>query len=507
MIFYTSNFGYTTDPFSIEKVLFLENNFWNENRRQIKTDEGYLVYVSVDLTEIEDNFRCKKLFPMHSFYDRGKKKYLSFLCVYHVERIISALKSYDDKQLRCRLKYCFSDFELNFPIDFRYLDMSHEPFDEKENFKIINNQVGDIIKFEEFGPDSYLVRVKERLNDIFIRKYVILENFESVLDYNFECHNHESKLYYFDSISSCLKNFKAFVSFLNILKCSREDSDSINSNDNVFKISYLDYYLREKIKFDFRKKYDTDLKTQQTYEEVVSLYKRCFDKITKYLSTNILILPVRGSHTKEFYFDQFYKLIKKTIGARIEDLEELYKDHVPGYNDPYFERFASDLYNFGSTTKYESWELFKIVDYFKDLIGKEIKNLEDYIEVDKILCDFGNVMLFLDNLKRNLIRNTLLLYDKPMFIDDFDCQLVIGIEVSLESPVKFGGIKAFDSSGKKIKMERNFDYFVRVYMNKCRVSLTFRRIRERDIQEIEVISANKKYRKRFNVIEYLDKYE
>jgi hypothetical protein len=504
MIFYTSKYGYTTDPFSIEEVLFLENNYWDENKKQIKTDEGYLVYVEVFITEIKNKYQWKKLYPMHSFYDRGKNKYLSFLCSHDVESIISASKSHDDKHFAVFFYYCFTVFELNVPIDFKCLARLRSFVKYNENYKNINNQIGDIIKFEEFGPDSYLIYVKEKLLLFFCGKYLVLENFESVLDDNFENQHHEFKFYYFDSISSCLENYKAFVRFVNILKCSREDSDTIDSDKNVFQISYLDKYFREKIKHDFKNKVDTVLLTQFINEQVDLLYQRCFDEIIDDLSTNDLFLPVRDSFTKEFYFDQFYKLIKKIIENMLEDVIKYYKDYIPGHNDSHFRRFKRDLYEFGSTIIDKYWESWKIIDYFTGLIGKEIKTVDDFIEVDKILCDFSNVMRFLEGLKKDQICDDPKWYDKLMFIDNFHCQLVRGIEVSLENPVQFGGIKAFDSTGKKIKMERNFDYFVRVYMNKCKVSLTFERIRERDIQEIEVISADKKYRQWFNVAEYLD---
>lgn len=310
-----------------------------------------------------------------------------------------------------------------------------------------------------------------------------------------------------------LESFRAFVRFLNCLKLEKYDFNlnsqetSINSNvNNKLNCSYLEQYLQSRFKNDYKEKRRSDLRIHISYQMIESLFKKCCTELTKELIFRNIILPVRNHFTVDYYLRMFYEFINNTIEFMLNDTDQNDLDDGNIYSK-YRLIFTKQVSNMYKTIINEIWNSLDLRKYFSELLGKEIIKLEDYIDVEKVICDYCNMMHCAFAIKNRIYDDSNLNINKPMLIDNFDTKIIRAIEITLKNPIDFGEIRAYDFAGKRILiMWRGFDFFVGIQKNYV-VSMTFEKIREKNINEIEIISADGQNSQTFIVSGYLNDYK
>jgi hypothetical protein len=241
---------------------------------------------------------------------------------------------------------------------------------------------------------------------------------------------------------------------------------------------------------------------------IESLFKQCCYEIAEKLSNHQIILPVNGIVTVEFYLDQFYEFIKKAIESSLKNIDSEYSEKVPVIFCAYFLVFKRDIKRMSKSVINDTWESLRIFRYFNELLGRKILNEEDYMEVDKAICDYFNIMRCINEAKNDQRRTSVINLANPMLKDIFECRLIKAFEITVENPVEFGTIKAIGLRGKEILIEESVDYFMRFYENnRSSVLLPFENIRAKNIREIRIISDDGKYKKKLKVSKYLKDYK
>jgi signal peptidase I len=139
-----------------------------------------------------------------------------------------------------------------------------------------------------------------------------------------------------------------------------------------------------------------------------------------------------------------------------------------------------------------AWETLDVCEYFSDLIGSKITTVNDFIMVDKIICDFINMMRCVKENEKYEVSPI-----NPMITDNFEIQFINGIEIVFENSFEPGEIKAYNSEREDIKIIKNVDYFENKRNNGF--CLTYEKILEKNIHEIEVISKSGDHKQSFKV--------
>jgi hypothetical protein len=97
---------------------------------------------------------------------------------------------------------------------------------------------------------------------------------------------------------------------------------------------------------------------------------------------------------------------------------------------------------------------------FSKLLKRDIETLDDYKIIERILCDFNNMLVFLTNF--NTIKSRLYFqfnHLKPLFIDDYSCRIIDGVVIKFDDSVYLESIKAFNCEDNEISIKEDIDYF------------------------------------------------
>lgn len=551
-------FGNITDPITLNIVLFLENNYFTEGTNHAKFEDRNFYYVLIETKCYET--KQSKIYTLGTFYPNFEKKnYFLIIDPDMTRDILSAVNLNKENTgfVKFRYLFCEDDFMLY------YFSKSFEIkfFEYYENYKKILKGTGDIIKLADSDSDAYLCHIKEILHELCNHKCFILD------DLNADLVEQPQKFTFqhFETITSCFDNFKKFVQFLNCLmldfeknslivngecfseqESSSSDSDSFTilgcgsfdsdlslvnkenlfickpgseitdkpslieekslskSVNNVLKISYLQEDFQKKFDRDFKDKKEVDEKIKKLYNYIEWMFEAFTHEIIINLSSNDVILPIRGLYTVEFYLDKFYELIKNAIEDMLKGRFD--RNRALSTGDVVFRfrlHFKNNLITMYKSIISDAWDSANICDYFSTLFGREIKSVEDFMEVDKVICDYRNMMYSSLVMKKSLRDPLELYFIYPRLVDDLECRIIKGIQITLDHPTRFEQIKAYDETGKELSMRRGHDYFVKFHGRFDKISFSFEKLREKDINVIEIISKDENVKKTFNVKEYL----
>ncbi|EOB13995.1 hypothetical protein NBO_43g0001 [Nosema bombycis CQ1] len=203
--------------------------------------------------------------------------------------------------------------------------------------------------------------------------------------------------------------------------------------------------------------------------------------------SNGIFLPITDKYDPCFYLDKFYNEINTAI-KDLKNTKEPTSCDLTFTNLFKFSRSIEKLQEFYITEACESEFVQK---HLSSVIGKDVASLEDYIEIEKILCDYYNVF--------TAIINNNLLYLKPFFNENYNCRIVKGIKIDFESPAKFGKMFAYRYDGKEVILKNDLDYFMD---NSGDIFFLSDKIRAKNLYEIVVMSSDGKSRKRFEVDDF-----
>jgi hypothetical protein len=332
---------------------------------------------------------------------------------------------------------------------------------------------------QDFGRDKFLNQVK--------------------CDGNFD-------LFYFQKHLECLKTLQKFVKNFEYFKLVEDDFSGGTINmKTTMKISELKNFFKDKFKEDLEQESNNyDKLTSKTFKSFETLINDCFTNFVSYMLTSDIFLPISDYYSTNLYrkelYDCVYSVVKvKFFEYEMAELKEIYL---------VFEKIIVDIIN---CLKEKQRELIRNIcrtdlfyNHFSQLLGKQIKTLDDFIIVEKIVCDFHNMLAYKINIGCSLSKSFILTYYRsPIFIDDYDCSIIRGIEIKLADGFldKFGSIKAYDDKGKVVNFIASEHFF---FGENRTLNTTSGILKQLNIKEIEVITEKKGKRIRFKVEDYLN---
>jgi hypothetical protein len=141
-------------------------------------------------------------------------------------------------------------------------------------------------------------------------------------------------------------------------------------------------------------------------------------------------------------------------------------------------------------------------NHFAKMIDSSVRTLEDYIAVEKVVCDYHNMFVYIANLalKNEDLSWELLPYFHPISDEKYNCKIVDGIEIKFEYPAKFGQINGIDEEENVTVLVKDIDYFI----EDNKFYLIFEILEMKKIAEIEIITPINFLYKRFKVNKYLN---
>jgi hypothetical protein len=524
------------DLINVKKVYLLENNFWGaDNEQQIKTDKGFLCRVAIFVVGTGGS---------HDGFDYTQKtcyflKYtnLSYAVLkdWMVKDIIHFLKSPEHDNRFLKFHFLFTD----------ELILNHRQFKSytgKKQFYIIyklleKNVENNDINMKCDGIEIRLFRIKERIVGFTCMELLKHNEYISRIDENMLKEGLKSmendaafELYNFKNYSECLESLKNFVKTLRRFKLVMDSDSTVLKTDGPIDTtttlmdSEFIFRLNEKFNEDIKKhnvncsksklrrffciscKNKNNLndvqKTNEASSPLRSLFNICCDHLKDEMLKNNIFFPIGNKYDIDYYLKELYKQIFKSINCR----QEYYDVNNPENNSSMLRGlinlFDCFLDKLQATAVRDLCESEYIQKYFSGLLGREVKTLEDYINVEKIVCDYHNMFLYIDNLAFRIKGQCVLFpYFQPIFNDTYNYRIIDGIEITVRFPAEFEIFKAFDVEGNSILMERNTDYF----LDKIgRIYCTSEVLKKKNIYEIEIISSVYKFSKRFKIDEYLE---
>jgi hypothetical protein len=126
--------------------------------------------------------------------------------------------------------------------------------------------------------------------------------------------------------------------------------------------------------------------------------------------------------------------------------------------------------------------------------------LRNFAEIEKIVCDIFNMVKCLSKIFNVQCFKNDHLYTKPLYIDDYECRIIEGIDIKFAYSLNPGTIKAYDREGKEILLIQLYDYVFNLKF--CSLFISFETIYKKNICEIEVISSKKEILERFKPEDY-----
>ncbi|EOB14906.1 hypothetical protein NBO_12g0012 [Nosema bombycis CQ1] len=203
------------------------------------------------------------------------------------------------------------------------------------------------------------------------------------------------------------------------------------------------------------------------------------------------MVPIKGDLTVKFYFDRFYILIKEVIDEVIRKIDP----DSPGcakncYN--LVKAFIKKVLKISKEFVAKSWEPLGAIDFFSKILNRKIENLDDYIEIDRIMCDFYNMVCCVSGIRDNL-EDSELDFINPMLANNHEFRVSKGFEITSKSPYKLKEIKAYNSESYIFFLERDVDYFEKDLMNGFSARFSPEKLKEEKIHLIEVVTTEKKF--------------
>jgi hypothetical protein len=232
-----------------------------------------------------------------------------------------------------------------------------------------------------------------------------------------------------------------------------------------------------------------------------SLFKKCCNHLkTKLLEDHFLFL-IGNEYTIDFYLDKFCDLIYESLELDhvIQNFENKEEVNFIFYKmidllDCHLRCLQSNIIKGLCDSEYVKY-------HFSKFVRQEIVILDDYIKVERIFCDYYNMFVYIANIARSIegpCRS--FAYFSPIFIDNYTCRIINGIEINFRDSNKFLQIKSFDFKGDVIDLKKDIDYFSDD--NGEKYFFTEDILKEKNITEIELISSKTDF-KRFRIDDYL----
>ncbi|EOB12217.1 hypothetical protein NBO_501g0009 [Nosema bombycis CQ1] len=488
---------YSLNPYVyIDTEYFVEHNFWEPIEKSPDLNKKNLCSVRIKFEE-RDEHLCTIELPNDSDYRyETNNSYYSNINRSDVRNIISYLKSQRKDKAYLRFEFYYTDKSHEYA---RKAFLDHRNLEWYKTFKVVELKTENTIEFSNDEPRNVVMHhVEERFRNLILNDLIIFNN-KILKEWNGEFEEKPNfDLYYFKNYSDCFKELKGFIDSLKFLVLFDDTSNSATfttSNQETNTITY------SSVIENLTEKFGKDFENMNTDEK--RILKSVFDSICKSVTNELLndkiVLPLGKSYTIDYHFEKLYAfIIKKTCETQeICICPDRYKS-----KRAFCHHYPNDAHEKMNLKKILLFDLYETISkYFFNLTS------EDYVEFEKVVCDFYNMIKYLKNKFRDeclqldiqcLRKNKA--YSKPIVINDYKCRIVKGIELYFPKNSETGKLKAFDSEGKEIEIKKGVDYFK---TSKSTIFITFENILSKKIKEIEVFSENNEFSKRFWILEDL----
>jgi hypothetical protein len=191
-----------------------------------------------------------------------------------------------------------------------------------------------------------------------------------------------------------------------------------------------------------------------------SLINKCVLYIKNQLLNKELMLLIVDTYKIDFYIEKFHSIISTAV-KKVSDVKRLRPEEEDKFLEEEFDMENGELKKLEMAALNHLCETDFIPNYFSKVLRKKIETLADYITIDKMACDFHNIICKIINiiaLKENP-QVDLKPYYEPVN-DDCNYKIVEGFRIKLEKGVKLKQIKGFNDKGKIIKLNSEEHYVI-----------------------------------------------
>ncbi|EOB13055.1 hypothetical protein NBO_222g0001 [Nosema bombycis CQ1] len=458
---------------SIEKIYFLENNFWEEDQRYVETEKGVFSAVHIIfLKEPNCNFYLFTT-AKNCFYFESFNHAYTFLSKADYDFINSCVKSGDLKNAFLNIVLYFFDQpleteeELNDYTGRKRLVSTYKPLE-----KVLGNNES-ISEFKKI--QMRLLHVKARLSIFLLKETVEIKDIaETEITMMLKEYGQYAifEFHYFEGYTDCLKCVKDFLDTLCYFELIANDDDRILveaffgpfiPSKNEMKESEFVKRLLEK--FDVTTPHSnrrdfvrhSEIKVCKATNRFIKI---CVLYIKDKLLNKELMLLMGDKYNFDFYIEKLHSIISTAV-KKVSDVKRLTLDEEDKFLEEEFDMENGELKKLEMAALNLLCETDFIPNYFSKVLGKKIETLADYITIDKMACDFHNIICKIINiiaLKENP-QVDLKPYYEPVN-DDCNYKVVEGFTIKLEDGVTLKQIKGFNDKGKIIKLEIDEHYIV-----------------------------------------------
>jgi hypothetical protein len=374
-----------------------------------------------------------------------------------------------------------------------------------KNFKILKRTPYRTLEFtnDDENSKTRIHHVYDRFHKLIASKLLILNS--RIINENFTgcTKNPDFELYHFKNHIDCLNGLKEFLGTIRHLilvddmtvRITYKSFEDIYSELNFLKMSYFMNYLTERFEKNFTA-INEDPKTKQSFK---TFFITACGYIKDELLNNKIFLPLGGQYTNEYHLNKLYKIILENISKSQEnctthDLSQLC-----------CQKFQTDIIKDviekqEDITLTDIFACNNILVYFSNFLKKDVNMLRNFAEIEKIVCDIFNMVKCLSKIFNVQCFKNDHLYTKPLYIDDYECRIIEGIDIKFAYSLNPGTIKAYDREGKEILLIQLYDYVFNLKF--CSLFISFETIYKKNICEIEVISSKKEILERFKPEDY-----
>jgi hypothetical protein len=498
--------------YGVEKVYLLENKLWGPDNEQVGTDQGFLNRVEIGVTgKSKHRYLCSRHYPDTNYHLTYTEQYYLIL----EKDLADDFDHFFYEPAECKglleVKYLFTDklignaYRKNLSMYDQKLDYMTYLIKEKSSER--NNKISMISD----GIDVRNTHIKYLLFNLCSLQLQKFDQYVTKIEGNrpgdgLTWFKMDAKytIYYFKDYYSCFENIKKFIGdlrYLNFVGGSYLESVAKNlpgtsDSTKVIKIANFIRTFREEI--EQKKNWCEDSKADSECEySIKKILDKCFDILVKNFETNNLFFPVGGKYNLQFYYGKLQEIVCKRI---INLVDDYFNEDFVGKENALRnleDKLRRQIHHLSLTAFYDLFKTDYIFKHFANVYGQNFKTQEDYVCLDKILCDYFSTFLFIFH---SVYPDHPVCYIPPVFVNDFDYNLVSCIEIDEECLHRNKHIMALDDNGYEVKLYEDVHYFVKGLKRYYSYDV----IKRMNIYEFDLASYDINSSKRLKVYDFLN---
>ncbi|EOB12857.1 hypothetical protein NBO_354g0001 [Nosema bombycis CQ1] len=392
-----SNVYSTTEYVLIDTAYLVEHNFWIATEKSPDVNKKNFFVLRIKIEDIDEyTFDFNWLTKLY-YHDEKEKLVYSIVSKEDYRRFSNLLQSSKKDKEYLRFEYYYIEKSYK---QARLSSIGKGDTAWYKNFKILESREGNVIEMCNDQPINTLMHhVEERFRNLSANGLISLNN-KFIKEWNGDFEkNPDFDLYYFKNYSDCLKDLKEFINNLNCLTFINDKSDSatVTSSDddshketNIVKSSSLIEFLNRK--FDE----DSEVNNMELNEKenLKLFFIATYETAKRELLNKNMILPLGGQYTIDYYLKELYDLIIENARKTQETCISLIREQIDPTNSLFIITEHLDA-KYKKITLQDIYDHENILKHFSDYLKKKISTVEDYVEVEKVVCDFYNMIKYL----------------------------------------------------------------------------------------------------------------